>query len=335
MTAAGGLGYAYIFRVFYLHGIFIGGLATLFAAGALAAASYKPRGLLGITAYIAGILLLGGVLIGGYVGSSFMNHQLRQDFVDAVIASWYNPDLAEQKEIWRAWTEHQHVMIALVMVIAFTAAARLLETPTDRLSMILLYTLPPSTITMAIASYLVWPLGEQAHLAITPTALALILSTTLISWKLKAQQEPAAKALLWTLRTGNLLLWLYVTIPGALIATSLYKPVIYIPPIRDPSMDLMELAFNIGHWHLLLTAWDITLLATANHIKNLIQTNLASPSRLHDIQTRSNTLLHTSTETALPAQSLQRHMDKTTHRTRTHTTNNRSTNNTHNYTLKQ
>lgn len=266
MTAAGGLGYAYISRVFYLHGIFIGGLATLFAAGALAAASYKPRDLLGITAYIAGILLLGGGLIGGYVGSSFMNYQLRQDFIHAVIASRYNPDLAEQNEIWRAWTGHQHAMIALVMVITFTAAARLLETPTDKLSKILLYTLPPSTITMAIASYLVWPLGEQAHLAITPAALALILSTTLISWKLKAQQEPDAKALIWTLRAGNLLLWLYVTIPGALIATSLYKPVIYNPPIRDPSMDWMELAFNTGHWHLLLTAWGITLLAIANHI---------------------------------------------------------------------
>ena len=262
MTSIGGLGYAYVAREFYLHGLFIAGLATLFATGLLAAA-HKPRDILEATAYTAGILLLGGGIIGGYIGSSYMNPEISNGFPQALDESRYNPGLAEHNTLWRAWTGHQHAMIALVMVLAFTAAARLLETPRDKLTKTLLYTMPPATLVMALASYLVWPIGGKAHLAITPAALTLSTTTTLLSWRLKAPGEHG-RPLLWTLRLGNILLWLYVIIPGALIAASLHKPAFYNPPIRDPSRDWMELAYNIGHWHLLLTGWGVTLLATAN-----------------------------------------------------------------------
>ncbi|MEB3860439.1 MAG: hypothetical protein LRS43_04440, partial [Desulfurococcales archaeon] len=64
MTVVGGITYAYIDHSFQWHGLFIGGLAVCFSAGVIALASYKPRDLLGAAAWLSGLLLVIGGLIG-------------------------------------------------------------------------------------------------------------------------------------------------------------------------------------------------------------------------------------------------------------------------------
>ena len=265
MTVAGGLGYAYLAREYYMHGLFIAGLAVLFASGALALYSYRPQGALGWAAATAGLLMLLGGVIGGYVGSSYMDKSLSQSLKEAIIASRFDPDLAEDNALWRAWTGHQHAMIALAMVLVLTAALGMLEYRRSGLASLALMSLAPSTAAMTLASYSVWGLGGTAHLVITPAALILVTSSLLVSMLTRAGDPLSPRgALAWGLRLGNIAIWLYVVVPGALIASSLREPTpLFDPPIRDPSRDWMELAFNIGHWHLLLAGWGVALLMIA------------------------------------------------------------------------
>ena len=55
-------------------------------------------------------------------------------------------------------------------------------------------------------------------------------------------------------------MWVAVAIPGAIVAISLRKHVFFNPVFRDPVWDWAELAYNIGHWHILLLSWGIILM---------------------------------------------------------------------------
>ncbi|WP_167827881.1 hypothetical protein [Pyrolobus fumarii] len=266
MTAVGGIGYAYFARLFYLHGLFIAGLAFLFAAGVLVAQSlWKPRSEIEIGLFASVLLLLIGGVVGGYVGSSYMDDSLADAFVKAKIASRFDPDLGEHVEVWRAMTGHAHAMVTLVltgsMLVGFAATGPRWARP--RLAKLSLWAVTLSLAATAVGSYLVWPLGGIAHKIITPSSLVLLIASLLAAFALRAPPPMTADgALVHGLRVGLVSMWPLVVVPGAIVAVSLHKPVFFDPPMRDPSRDWAELAYSIGHWHILLAAWGVTLLIT-------------------------------------------------------------------------
>ena len=96
MVVMGGIGYAYVARVFYLHGLFVAGLAILFGAGILVVRGlWRPRDALEAGLLVSAVLLLVGGVVGGYVGSSYMDPKLAEAFVKAKIASRFDSDLSE------------------------------------------------------------------------------------------------------------------------------------------------------------------------------------------------------------------------------------------------
>jgi hypothetical protein len=265
MTVAGALLYAYAGEDPQWHGLFIGGLAVMFASGALAAATARPREPLEWAALTGGLLLLVGGLIGGYVGAHYMSHEESSEFREALVASRFDPSLGEENELWRAWTGHQHAMVATALSLAFVAAAGMMRFGEGRLPRALQWLIAPSTAVMALASYSVWFFGKMAHLIITPAALLLIASTAALSAIARAGRPSSEDgALVWAARIGNAAIWLFVAVPGAIIAMSLREPRFFDPPFRDPAWDWAELAFNIGHWHFLLAAWGVALIAVAS-----------------------------------------------------------------------
>ena len=261
MTIGGGITYSYIRHTFFWHGLFIAGLAIVFSGGLLILIRFRPKDLLGWAIMLTGVLIIGGALIGGWVGSSYIDRDVAQGFLNAKISSRFNPDLGEENVVWRAWTGHQHAMIALSLTLAFLISVKVVGVKKDRLAKASLYAVMLGTLVMALASYSVWPIGKVAHLAITPAALLLISGTLLLSFKTQGHPLNTPKGVLnWGLRLGNIWTWLFVAIPGAIVAVSLRKPVFFNPPLRNSVWDWTELAFNIGHWHILLTLWGVTVM---------------------------------------------------------------------------
>ncbi len=252
MTVAGGLAYSYAGPFHLWHGLFVTGLAAIFLAGLMALLEIRPRNLLESNIRLTGVLMLAGAVIGGYLGSSFMEG--RSEFVRALIEARFNPDLAEENSLWRALTAHEHAMLLLALTLIFLIAVSLLRVEERGLSRAALHLIWFGQLLAAVASFAVWPYGKVAHVIITPAALILLVGTTTLS--LKARGD----SLKWGLVVGNAIMWLSVTIPGALVAMSLRKPLFFNPPFRDPAWDWAELAYNVGHWHILLGMWGITVL---------------------------------------------------------------------------
>ena len=269
LTTLGGLMYGYFSRVFYWHGVFIAGLAMLFASGVVALANFKPRDMLDRALWISGLLLLIGGVIGGYVGSSYMDDVVREEYLNVNEATRFDPGLGESNEIWRAKTGHLHAMVAVALTIAFIAALKFTGVREHRFRRYAEISLLAGVTVMALAAYAVWFVGGVAHVIITPAALLLIASTLALSFLAETGDKLTPKwALAWGLRIGNIAMWLLVAIPGALVAMSLRKPLIFNPAFRDPSWDLAELAYNIGHWHILVLAWGVTLVLIALNMIN-------------------------------------------------------------------
>ncbi|WP_180385507.1 hypothetical protein [Pyrodictium delaneyi] len=265
MTAVGGLGYAYYSRSPPLHGLFIAGLAVLFASGLLVAVRLRPRDVLDHALRATLTLMLVGGVIGGYLGSSFMDEEAHKGFVEAKIAARFNPDYAEDNELWRAMVAHEHAMVALADVAAFLVALRALHLRWGRSTRLASYMVLVGLVATAVASYAVWPVGGIAHLVITPASLILLIGVTILAFKTTTTgTQPQERLLALGIRVGTLALWASVVVPGAIVASSLRKPTVFInPAFRDPAWDWAELAYNIGHWHILLAAWGIVLLLAA------------------------------------------------------------------------
>ncbi len=252
MTVVGGLAYSYA-QPFHLgHGLFVTGLTAIFLAGLIVILKMRPKNLLESNIRLTGVLMLAGSIIGGYLGSSFMEG--RSEFIKALIEARFNPDLAEENSLWRALTAHEHSMLLLALTLVFLIAVGLLRAEERGLSRAALHLIWFGQLVAAVASFAVWPFGKVAHVIITPAALILLVGTTLLSL------EAGGDSLKWGLVTGNVIMWLSVTIPGALVAMSLRKPLFFNPPFRDPAWDWAELAYNVGHWHILLGMWGITVL---------------------------------------------------------------------------
>ncbi len=263
-TVIGGLAYSYASPDPLFHGLFIAGLGLFFAAGVLLLLTYKGEGPLHLNIKASGILLLISGAIGGYLGSSFM--RWREDFLGALISARFDPDLAEENLLWRALTSHEHAMIAIALALTFFLALATSGVKMGRATKAALYAALAGQMVMALASYMVWPLGKVAHLAITPAALILLLATTVLSFMLKGRQMRYALIKL------SAVIWASVVIPGALVAISLRKPIFFSPAFRDPAWDWAELAYNIGHWHILLAAWGSTpLLRYLSWPRNLLE----------------------------------------------------------------
>lgn len=254
--------YSYASRTFFWHGLFIAGLAMLFSSGLMMAIRIRPADALERAVYIALILLLIGGMIGAYVGSSYMNPRVSEEFVKAKIESRFNPDSAEENEVWRAMTGHLHTMVALATTLTFLLGIMHLKVRESRLARASVYLVILGELVMALASYSVWFFGKVAHLVITPAALVLIFSTLLLSFMTVGIEKVLSQkgALLWGLRLGNIWTWAFIAIPGAIVAISLRKPVFFNPEFRSEVWDWAELSYNVGHWHQILVLWGITLL---------------------------------------------------------------------------
>ena len=251
--------YNYFDRNFFWHGTFLAGLTIYFFIGLIILMKFRPKNLLEWNIWLSGVLLLIGSIWGAWLGSSYMHY--RDEFLHALINSRFNPDLGEESIFWRALTSHEHAMIAIAVTLIFLLALAISGVDENKkiLKIISLKHLYYLTIigqlVMALASYAVTFYGKIAHLIITPAAILLIIATLLLSFMVKKGTflRPA-------LIMGNIAIWVAVAIPGAITAISLRKPVFFPLAFRDPLYDWAELAYNIGHWHLLLLTWGVLLL---------------------------------------------------------------------------
>ena len=264
-TIIGALTYSYVSRTFFWHGLFIAGLSILFSSGLLTLLRFRPSKTLDLALIVALILLLGGGVIGAYVGSSYMSEELAEGFERAKILARFNPDLAEDNEIWRAMTGHLHTMVALATTITFLLGVYKIGISDSRWVKISILLVIFGELIMAIASYSVWFFGKIAHLIITPAALILIASTLILSflvsgYKFKESFREPKGLLLWGLRLGNIWTWVFIALPGAIVAMSLRKPLFFNPEFRSELWDWAELSYNIGHWHIILVLWGVMLL---------------------------------------------------------------------------
>lgn len=253
MTAIGAVTYNYVDRNFLWHGVFIMGLAIFFVIGIIILFNFRPKNLLDWNIWFAGVLILIGSIIGGWLGASFMTY--RDEFVNELINGRFNPDIPAESIFWRALTAHEHAMVALALVLSFLLAIKIIGVKETQFTKIMFYLVLLGQILMASACYAVWGVGGIAHLVITPASLTLIFGTLMLS--LKTEEKGLLK---WGLILGNIIMWVAVAIPGALVATSLRKPMFFNPAFRDPAWDWAELAYNIGHWHILLASWGVVLL---------------------------------------------------------------------------
>ena len=252
--------YSYVERNFFWHGTFIAGLALFFLVGVLIFLNFKPKNLLEWNIWLSGVLMLLGSIWGAWLGSSYMH--FRHSFLEALISSRFNPDLAEENIFWRALTSHEHAMLALALAAVFFLALSITGVEEDKkllgfLPVKWLYVLGLiGELFMGLAAYAVTFFGKVAHLIITPAAILLILATLLLSFVAKR-----GSLLRIGLIVGNIAIWLFVAAEGALTAMNLRKALFLLPiPFRDPLYDWAELAYNIGHWHLLMFSWGIILL---------------------------------------------------------------------------
>ena len=270
-TVSGGLIYAYLFRDFFWHGVFISGLAFGFLSGLLILIRFRPGNLLEYNIQLSGFLLLLGGAIGGWLGSSFMNPENHESFIEALIAARFNPDLGEENVFWRSLTSHEHAMIAVALTLVFLIAVSRMDLKEGRLTKASLYLVYVGQLVMALASYSVWFIGKVAHLAITPAALILIFATLLMSFRVDGW-----RVLKSALIAGNIIMWVAVAIPGAVVATSLRSPRFFTPAFRDPLWDWAEIAYSIGHWHILLTTWGVVLaLIYVGYVNRGLWSNIA------------------------------------------------------------
>ncbi|RDD52895.1 MAG: hypothetical protein BA066_07255 [Candidatus Korarchaeota archaeon NZ13-K] len=262
-TVLGAQIYSYVSRTFFWHGLFISGLAIIFSSGLLIALRFRPSNPLELSLHLALILLLIGGVIGAYVGSSYMNPELARDFERAKILARFNPDLAEENEIWRAMTGHLHTMVALATTATYLLAVMILGLREGTLPRLATYLVILGELVMAVSSYSVWFFGKVAHLIITPAALLLIASTLILSFMVRSVSrgflDPKGP-LLWGIRLGNLWTWAFIAVPGALVAMSLRRPLFFDPEFRNEVWDWAELSYNIGHWHEILLLWGVVLL---------------------------------------------------------------------------
>ncbi len=256
-TALGGLAYAYG-GGFLWHGTFVAGLAFLFCSGVLFLLNLRTPDLVWVNLAVTVLLMMVGGLIGGWLGSSFMEH--RPEFLEALAKARFNPDLAEENIFWRALTAHEHAMVALALTAVFLVGLSFLDVPETRSGRWSMYFVLVGQVLTASASFAVWLAGKVAHLVITPAALLLVVATTAAGLASKGPRH-----LRLGLVAGNLVLWASVIVPGALVAASLRKPLFFDPPFRDPAWDWAELAFNVGHWHILLGLWGAVLLFVYAH----------------------------------------------------------------------
>jgi hypothetical protein len=197
-----------------------------------------------------------------------MNPEAREEFISTVIDTRFDPGVGDRSSLWRAWTGHQHAMIALALTLAFLGAIRHLELKSGLLSKLGSLGVLVGAPIMSIASFSVWAFGKTAHLVITPAAVILITGTLILSFAAKAGNPLSPRgSLAWGLRLGSIGIWAFVAAPGAIFAMSLEEPTIFFnPPVRSPEWDWVELAFNIGHWHVLLLAWGAALALTAIYL---------------------------------------------------------------------
>ncbi|MGQ4891813.1 MAG: hypothetical protein ACP6IP_04900 [Candidatus Njordarchaeia archaeon] len=252
--------YSYVERNFLWHGTFIAGLALFFLVGVLIFVNFKPKNLLEWNIWLSGVLMLLGSFWGAWLGSSYMH--FRHSFLEALINSRFNPDLAEENIFWRALTSHEHAMLAIALALVFFLALSITGVEEDKklfgfLPVKWIYVLALiGQLFMGLASYAVTFFGKIAHLIITPAAILLIFATLLLSLVAKK-----GELLRISLVVGNVAIWLFVAAEGAITAMNLRKALFLLPiPFRDPLYDWAELAYNIGHWHLLMFSWGIILL---------------------------------------------------------------------------
>ncbi len=265
ITMASAIIYGYITQTPIFHGLFIFGLSVVFTGGLFILIKYSRTALRTNSLLVAStlMLLIGGIL-GAVLGSYYMDPQASQEYISAVISSRIDPDLAEDNILWRMRAGHEHGMLLSALGLAAALLIQKLNLSYNKATRRLVDISSISLAIASISSYLLVVFGGVVHKVITPASLLVITALGLLglynAWRKRGFYNI-------TFTMGIILVWLFVAIPGALIAASLREPTSIInPAFRDPAWDYVELAYNIGHWHLLLMFWGVAILITASTI---------------------------------------------------------------------
>ena len=263
MTTA--LLYGYVSQTPIFHGLFLFGLSIMFVSGLFllaqnASAKIDTNSLL----VVSTLMLLVGAMLGALLGSYYMDPELSKEYISAVIASRIDPDLAEDNLLWRMRAGHEHGMLLSALGLAAALLIEGLDLSYNKTTRRLIHLSALSLFIAATSSYLLPIFGGVVHMVITPASLLLITALGFLglynTWKRRGFYDAV-------FLSGIILVWLFVAVPGAIIAASLREPSAFInPAFRDPSWDYVELAYNIGHWHLLLLFWGVAILVLSSSI---------------------------------------------------------------------
>ena len=264
-TMASALIYGYASHAPIFHGLFIFGLSIMFMTGLLllvynSSHSIKTNSLLVLSV----LMLLVGAVLGAILGSYYMEPGLSSEYISAIIASRVDPDLAEDNLLWRMRAGHEHGMLLSVLGLTSALLVEGLNLSYNKTARNLVHLSSLSLVIAAASSYLLPLFGGVVHKVITPASLLLITALGFLglyaTWRRRRFYDVV-------FLSGILLVWLFVAVPGAVIAMSLRRPTIFIEPaFRDPSWDYVELAYNVGHWHLLLLFWGVAILVLTSCI---------------------------------------------------------------------
>ncbi len=263
MTTA--LLYGYVSQTPIFHGLFLFGLSIMFVTGLLliaqnTSAKINTNSLL----VVSTLMLLVGAMLGALLGSYYMKPELSKEYISAVVASRIDPDLAENNLLWRMRAGHEHGMLLSALGLAAALLIDGLNLSYNKTTWRLVHLSAFSLFISATSSYLLPIFGGVVHMVITPASLLLITALGFLglynTWKRRGFYDAV-------FLSGIILVWLFVAVPGAIIAASLREPSAFInPAFRDPSWDYVELAYNIGHWHLLLLFWGVAILVLSSSI---------------------------------------------------------------------
>ncbi len=241
LTSAGALSFAYIYRSWIFHGLFIFGLSLVFFAGVLFLKELwlilREEKSLEALAYLITTLF---ILISAIIGASVASY-----FGDGFKAFLAEDVLRSSHDIFqRAIIAHLHIMLALIDVFLLLLIISAFKPGAGaRLKRILLILIILGTLIVTMGTWSVIVLEKIAHKIINFGSTFLLLPALLLAFyglKEKWRDAPWLGIFLYLVAIN-----FFVTAPGVYVAIKLetFRSLPYY----------VERTFAVGHWHILST----------------------------------------------------------------------------------
>ncbi len=239
LTSIGGLSFAYLYKSWLLHGIFIFGLSLVFFAGFLFLRElwFKLRKQFSweqLAYFLTTLFVLVSVIIGASVASYFGNG-FQAFLAEDVLRRPHNL-------FQRAIISHLHILLALIDVFLLLLIISALKFG-EKLKKTLLILIITGTIVVAFGTWSVMLWEEIAHKIINFGSAFLLLPALVLGvWGLKERwlDSPWFGVFFYLIAVN-----FFVTAPGVYVAINLEK-------FRQLSY-AAERTFAVGHWHVLST----------------------------------------------------------------------------------